>query len=406
MYGELMNNDEHSYVVSEYEKSEDKGYTDHIPDTYPLNDFQLTTTPNDFNISTIISFIGSKVFKIPAFQRHYVWDIKRASKLIESLLIGLPIPQIFLYESGKNEFLVIDGQQRLMTLYYFYHGRFPRKNKRSELRQIFDEHGHIPADVMQDDSYFQRFNLRLDGVVENQENRFNGKNYETLGDSQMAFNLATIRNMVIKPVANDEQDEAMFEIFNRLNSGGMNLTPQEIRMSLYHSSMNVELLKLNENHEWRRLLGKDVIDVRLTDVEAILRVLAMSFYKNEYRATISGFLNAFSNSTKTWDDAKVNFTKELWNSFFTSTSQCTVDDFRTGGNRLSITLFESVFYAASFSSIQSGVVNMPEITSEYIQKLKVDEEFVEHSTGKTTRRESVNRRAERAREILEEYLNA
>ncbi|WP_270094654.1 DUF262 domain-containing protein, partial [Escherichia coli] len=78
----------------------------------------LTTTPNDFNIITIISFIKSKVFKIPNFQRHYVWDIKRASKLIESLLIGLPIPQIFLYEQDKNEFLVIDGQQRLMTLYY------------------------------------------------------------------------------------------------------------------------------------------------------------------------------------------------------------------------------------------------------------------------------------------------
>ncbi|EHR1009671.1 DUF262 domain-containing protein [Vibrio parahaemolyticus] len=390
----------------QFEEHEDNGYTDQSSETYPLNDFQLTTTPNDFNISTIISFIGSKVFKIPAFQRHYVWDIKRASKLIESLLIGLPIPQIFLYESGKNEFLVIDGQQRLMTLYYFYHGRFPRKNKRSELRQIFDEHGHIPKEIMENDAYFQKFNLRLDGVVDHQENRFNGKNYETLGDSQMAFNLATIRNMVIKPVANDEQDEAMFEIFNRLNSGGMNLTPQEIRMSLYHSNMNVELLKLNENADWRRLLGKEVIDVRLSDVEAILRVLAMSFYKDQYRATISGFLNAFSNSTKTWDDAKVTFTKELWNAFFANSTQCTEEDFRTGGNRMSITVFESVFYAATYSSIQTGIVDLPTITPEYVERLKADEEFIEHSTGKTTRRESVNRRAERAREILEEFLNA
>ncbi|OQK30611.1 DUF262 domain-containing protein [Vibrio parahaemolyticus] len=387
-----FNDDENEYIESESE-------------TYPLNDFQLTTTPNDFNISTIISFISSKVFKIPAFQRHYVWDIKRASKLIESLLIGLPIPQIFLYESDKNEFLVIDGQQRLMTLYYFYHGRFPRKNKRSELRRIFDEHGHIPDDIMADDTYFQKFNLRLDGVVENQDNRFDGKNYSTLGDSQMAFNLATIRNMVIKPVANDEQDAAMFEIFNRLNSGGMNLTPQEIRMSLYHSKLNVELLRLNENQEWRRILGKEVIDVRLNDVEAILRVLAMSFYKEQYRATISGFLNAFSNSTKSWDDEKVNFTIRLWNAFFESATSCTAEDFRLGGNRLSITIFESVFYAACFSSIQTGTINIPEITSAYVERLKSDTEFIEHSTGKTTRRESVNRRVERAREILEEYLH-
>ncbi|EQB8079491.1 DUF262 domain-containing protein [Yersinia enterocolitica] len=72
-------------------------------ESYPIDEFQLTTTPNDFNILTIISFIESNVFKIPAFQRHYVWDIKRASKLIESLLIGLPIPQIFLYEKERKK---------------------------------------------------------------------------------------------------------------------------------------------------------------------------------------------------------------------------------------------------------------------------------------------------------------
>ena len=187
---------------------------------YPLNEYQLTTTPNDFNILTIISFIESRVFKIPSFQRHYVWDLKRASKLIESLLIGLPIPQMFLYESGRNEFLVIDGQQRLMTIYYFVKGRFPRKEKRADLRDIFDKHGHIPDDVMADDKLFQKFNLKLDGIVEGSENRFNGKNYKTLDDFKTSLDLATIRNMVVKPVSGDEENGAMFEIFNRLNSGG------------------------------------------------------------------------------------------------------------------------------------------------------------------------------------------
>ena len=202
-------------------------------DSYPMNDFQLTTTPNDFNVSTIVSFINSSVFKIPAFQRHYVWDIKRASKLIESLLIGLPIPQIFLYQKDKNEFLVIDGQQRLMTLYYFYNGRFPRKTKRNELREIFDEHGFIPKEVMNNDEYFQKFNLKLDSPFQPQSNRFHGVNVDTLSEHRMTLELATIRNMIIKPVAEDEEHAAMFEIFNRLNSGGMNLTSQEIRMSMY-----------------------------------------------------------------------------------------------------------------------------------------------------------------------------
>ncbi len=187
------------------EDYEEKQYEDE-PESYPIDEFQLTTTPNDFNIITIISFIKSKVFKIPNFQRHYVWDIKRASKLIESLLIGLPIPQIFLYEQDKNEFLVIDGQQRLMTLYYFVNGVFPRKEKRSELRKIFEDNGNIPENILHNDEYFTKFNLKLDGLSDTQKNKFNGKNYETLNEFQTTLNLATIRNMVIKPVAQDSED--------------------------------------------------------------------------------------------------------------------------------------------------------------------------------------------------------
>lgn len=382
--------------------------TDQETESYPINEFQLTTTPNDFNISTIISFISSKVFKIPAFQRHYVWDIKRASKLIESLLIGLPIPQIFLYESGKNEFLVIDGQQRLMTLYYFFNGRFPRKEKRSELRSIFDEEGHIPDNIMQDDTYFQRFNLRLDGLVDGQDNRFNGKNYKTLGDNQMALNLATIRNMIIKPVTNDdEEDGAMFEIFNRLNSGGMNLTPQEIRMSLYHSKFNVSLIKLNENEVWRKvILGKEIVDMRLNDVEAILRTIAMVHSRESYKTTISGFLNTFSNATKSFTQEDNEFFKELWSGFMEACKSIKIEDFRTGANRLSITLFESVFYAACRESVETRKVSIPDITSEFLNQLKADEKFKESSTGKTTRRESVEKRTDRARYMLQEYMNA
>jgi uncharacterized protein with ParB-like and HNH nuclease domain len=88
-------------------------------DVVNVVDYDISVSPNDFNINTIFDFIKGGTIKIPNFQRNYVWDIKRASKLIESLLIGVPIPQIFLYEEKRNSFLVIDGQQRLMTIYYF-----------------------------------------------------------------------------------------------------------------------------------------------------------------------------------------------------------------------------------------------------------------------------------------------
>lgn len=369
---------------------------------YPLCEFKLTTTPNDFNILTIITFIKSKVFKIPDFQRHYVWDIKRASKLIESLLIGLPIPQVFLYERDRNEFLVIDGQQRLMTLYYFFSGRFPRKEKRSELRAIFDTHGFIPDEIMSDDKYFQKFNLKLDGIAEGQDNKFNGKNYETLAEYQMTLNLATIRNMIIKPVTTEDEDGAMFEIFNRLNSGGVNLTPQEIRMSLYQSPLLSSLLTLNKNKKWRELLGKDVEDLRLSDVEAVLRTLAMLYFSNNYKSSVAGFLNSFANHSKYFTPEQVSFTDELWNEFMSACSELSEQDLFTGAKRLSITLFESVFYAACIDSVKNKKIEIPKISKEFIETLKSDQVFISYSTGKTTRKENVEGRLSRAKEIMEQ----
>ena len=121
---------------------------------YPVAEYDVVASPNDFNILTIFSFISSGTVKIPSFQRNYVWDIGKASKFIESVLIGLPIPQIFLYEKAPNRFLVIDGQQRLMSVYYFMNGRFPRREKSADLRRIFDEQGGIPASLLEDDRYF------------------------------------------------------------------------------------------------------------------------------------------------------------------------------------------------------------------------------------------------------------
>ena len=149
-----------------------------------ISEYDITASPNDFNIGTIYHFIESGSLKIPAFQRNYVWDIKRASKLVESILIGLPIPQIFLYEKARNEFHVIDGQQRLMTIYYFKKGRFPRKEKRGALRSIFDENGKIPDATLSNDEFFRPFGLQLPNAPNRPANKFNREKFATLGEYQ------------------------------------------------------------------------------------------------------------------------------------------------------------------------------------------------------------------------------
>ncbi len=93
---ETLLEEERRYDPEVFEDGEDEY------DSSPIGQYDIVSSPNDFNIVTIVDFIKSGIVKIPGFQRNFVWDIKRASKLIESILIGLPIPQIFLRSSCMN----------------------------------------------------------------------------------------------------------------------------------------------------------------------------------------------------------------------------------------------------------------------------------------------------------------
>ena len=130
-------------------------------DSYPIDEFDLVSSPNDFNTKTLVDFIDSGVVNIPGFQRNFIWDVKRASRLIESIIVGLPVPQIFLYEQKGNNYLVIDGQQRLMSIYYFVKGRFPRKEQLATLRLNLKDRSAIPSQLLDKDEYFTDFRLNL-----------------------------------------------------------------------------------------------------------------------------------------------------------------------------------------------------------------------------------------------------
>ena len=223
--------------VLEGEIAEESWFDDYAEEVEDgqVSEYDITAAPNDFNILTLHSFIESGAVRIPGFQRNFVWDMARASRLIESLVLGLPVPQIFLYEQQRNSFLVIDGQQRLMSIYYFVKKRFPRKEKRVELRSIFEQNGGIPEPVLYDGKFFQPFNLQLAEKLPDRKNRFKGLNYSTLDTYKPQFDLRPIRSLIVKQNTPSDDDSSMYEIFNRLNTGRVNLRPQEIRTSMYHS---------------------------------------------------------------------------------------------------------------------------------------------------------------------------
>src|SRR5580765_144116 len=285
-------------------------------DDIRLTEYDITASPNDFNISTIFNFIDSGHVKVPGFQRNYVWDIRRASKLIESIIIGLPVPQIFLFEEDRNKFLVIDGQQRLMSVYYFMKGRFPQKGKRAELRAIFDKHGQIPPEVLEDEDYFAPFALKFSDAP---PNPLHGTTYLTLGDRKALFQLRTIRNVILKQNM-PKDDSSIYEVFNRLNSGGINLRPQEIRASLYHSEFYTMLYRANTNARWRELLGLTEPDLHMKDIEIILRGFALLIRGPSYKPSMTSFLNESSRQLRRLPKKEVQYLEQLFHSFLEACS--------------------------------------------------------------------------------------
>lgn len=386
--------------------SNDEVYEEDESDNEEINlvEYSITASPNDFNISTLFDFISSGVVKIPGFQRHYIWDIKRASKLIESLLIGIPIPQVFLYEAGRNNFLVIDGQQRLFTIFFFKKKRFPRKEKRVELRQIFAQNSGFPDNVLSDNEYFTDFNLSLTEKLPDQVNRFNKRNYATLDDTdKLTLDLRTIRNIIIKQNREDQGDTVIFEIFNRLNSGGVNLRPQEIRMSLYHSDFYQLLYRLNMNTKWRQMTPSIVPDLNMKDVEVILRGFAMLVKWEEYKPSLTKFLNSFSANARTFSQERIDFLERIFNEFIEVCHEIDPKIFFGANNKFNISYFEAIFVALcepAYTAGAQGSTPVPTTTSEKVNQLKSDVEFLNASQKASSDTKNVKKRIEKAKALL------
>nr|WP_241003906.1 DUF262 domain-containing protein [Magnetospirillum aberrantis] len=199
-------------------------------------------------------------FKVPEFQRRYVWSLKHASRFIESLLMGLPVPGVFLYkESETNEHLVIDGQQRLRTLQAYYDGLFNDKK------------------------------FRLSGVRE----PWNGKSYSEL---DMADVLKLDDSIVHATIFQQDQPQdvldSIYFVFERINTGGIRLSPQEIRNCVNLGPFILMAKRLNSNVAWRRVFGS--VNNRAKDEELIVRFLAFYASGDTYSRPMNKFLNDFS----------------------------------------------------------------------------------------------------------------
>jgi uncharacterized protein with ParB-like and HNH nuclease domain len=328
--------------------------------------YDILTYPADYTLKTHVEKLTAKEVLITGFQRKYVWLQPQASKLIESFLLGLPVPPVFFYLHPRtNKMLVVDGQQRLKSISYFYSGYFGE-----------DTNGHPSVD------------FKLMGLSE--DSPFYEKTYEDLGaSSRRKLDNAVLRSFVIRQIK-PKGDSAIYHIFERLNTGGTLLQGQEIRNCIFHGAFN-DLLKdeLNENSQWRDIFGKRQPDKRFRDIELILRFFALHYNAARYDKPMKKFLNDFMEAEQ---DASLKRLAEFRRLFETTTSRVR----ETIGSKpfhirqgMNVAAFDAVFTAYA----KYGVATTPpaDIRKRF-NKLLSEKKFVDCITSGTTDKDIVRTR--------------
>lgn len=254
--------------MTRYENEDDFELDDQVSENeeaYPI--FDITTYPSDLTLTGLKELWDDGDLLIPKYQRNYVWNINQASLLIESFLLGLPVPQLFFYIDDKNRSLVIDGQQRVTSIAYFLDGYFGVEGGDGK-RTVF----------------------KLKGL--NKKSPYLGKAFSDLPESdQRKLKKSVLRAINIKQLSPTDQSTSQYYIFERLNTGGTPLKPQEIRNCVFNGEFIDVLRELNENVHWREIIGQKKPNKFQRDIEMLLRVFAFTFYSSEYEKPMKEFLN-------------------------------------------------------------------------------------------------------------------
>ena len=222
--------------------------------------FSISSYGADYTVDSLVKRMRGGAFRIPDFQRQFVWTPKHASKFIESLLMGLPVPGIFLYkEAETNEHLVIDGQQRLRTLEAFYDGLLRGKE------------------------------FKLQGVREPWLNR----TYKTLDPSDiLKLDDSIVHATIFKQDKPEDVLDSIYFVFERINTGGIRLSPQEIRNCISLGPFIERIRLINQFPDWRAVFASQ--NNRAKDEELIVRFFALYRDGDKYSRPMNGFLNKFS----------------------------------------------------------------------------------------------------------------
>jgi hypothetical protein len=250
------------------------------PDVVPIRDRRLVTQPYDLVVEALVEQIKAETIFLrplserPEFQRRYVWTDQLASRLIESVLLNVPIPPCYLSQNEDYELDVIDGQQRLFSIYRFLNNEF-------HLRGL---------EVL----------TEFDGV------RF----FEMPAKVQRQIKTHTLRCILI---TNESHPEIRFDVFERLNTNTVPLNAQELRNCIYRGSLNSLLREVVAYEPWLVILKRHEPDRRMRDEELALRYFAFLIGGiDSYRTPQKHWLNSIAKEGRKYSEEKITELRTAW----------------------------------------------------------------------------------------------
>lgn len=336
--------------------------------------YDITSYGIDFDIEGIVKRLKRGDIYIPEFQRNFVWKMPESSRFIESLLLGLPVPGVFLAQDPEtSKMLVIDGQQRLLSLKFFYDGFFnPKEGAKS--KRVF----------------------KLAKV----QDPFSQLTYETLSEKdRINLDNCVIHATVVKQDSPSDDDTSIYHIFERLNSGGRKLTPQEIREAVYHGRFLNLVGELNEHPAWRKIFGAP--NDRMRDHELIIRFFAMFEESQKYKKPMVDFLNIYTKRNRHINDKKAEHLstifKETTDLFYNSVEGKIFRPVRA----LNVALYEAAMVGLAFRFVSDTPIDTDAVKHAHAQLLE-NPDFLELTSKSTTDITNVEQRLLIAKNIFME----
>ena len=357
-------------------------------DFVDLSNQAIYTSPKDWTVSSLWEkYKKGNIVLQPDFQRKFVWDKKKASALIESILLGFPLPIIYLSEEENGKMIVIDGQQRLTSIFSFKDNSWPEGGE---------------------------FKLTSLKVLKD----LNKKRYSDLSETeQNTLDDYSIRTVVI---SKNSGKDIKFDMFERLNSGSVGLNDMELRNCVYRGEYMDTLKEFAKDPLFRELVGLREEEPRMKDVELVLRVLAFQHTNYlDYSAPMKKFLNDDCEKFKTYDSKqrkedeerfktalhliKTIFDKQAFKRFFIDPSH--EGRWEDKSFNINISLFDIYMWFFARQDKNKVTRNADLIREATMDLMVSDDEFIDSITRATSGNKQVKTRFDKFRQRMEAILD-